>query len=83
MSEGRLRVGDILSLECEQLLTSSLEGYVIGIRYCIKQGAGPNTRNPKNNSALLLAAHHGHCSAVDALIKYKADVHACNDDGGK
>ena len=54
---------------------------MIGIRYCIKQGAGPDTRNAKNNPAILLAAHHGHSSVVDALIKYKADVHACNDDG--
>lgn len=68
---------------CEslQLLFSSADGEVIAIHYCVKQGADPNIKNSKNNSALLIAANRGHWAVVDALIKYNANVHVCNDDG--
>ena len=65
----------------EQLLMSCVQGEVIAIHYCLKQGAEINRKDEKTQTPLLLAARYGHDECVEALLEYLADVHACNQDG--
>ena len=50
-------------------------------RYLLSKGADVNLRNNIGNSALILAAEHGHIDIVDVLVDAGADVKMQNDYG--
>ena len=47
----------------------------------MKLGASPNSKGPKNKTALMYAAESGNKAVVEALLKAGADPKAVDSDG--
>jgi ankyrin repeat protein len=49
-------------------------GDVEAVRRLIRAGADVNARNRYGQTAIMLAAHHGHATVVEALVEVGADL---------
>ena len=65
------------------LLSAARSGDTAAAQSALQSGANPNARNRRDQTALHLAAWHGHSGVARALISARADLNARAGDSGE
>lgn len=65
----------------EQVFDVARQGNAFMLERLLDKGLPVNLRNHKGDTLLMLACYHGHLSAVQVLLRFKADPEIRNDNG--